>query len=273
MATKFKSHCATVRPKNGVDNLIQARFLKYCKKQDYALAVMEMDGAKRHIHMQFWFNEPRELSVTQRAMENNQKAVDPNWDDAAKKVCRNGVTHAYNDDFMNNYLSVDKDGHEIILKRIPKNTEFYYPSQEYQDKAKTIALAADKRFCKLSMEFLEWNEKQGNAEVSLLYVAEYLSWRMFTARNMYVLTSRKAKQELAENLYWYSLGGCTSTAIWSFIDDGNKKTSPLYEHASICKDCSAPTNPNEIFTGFALPYGKPFTINCAACFEKATKSK
>lgn len=271
MANKFRSHCATIRPKNGADNKLIHQFIKYAKKQEYCLVVSEKYDAERHLHMQFWFSEPRELSVTQRAMENNQSKCDPNWDSSSKKVCRKGVTHAYNDDFMNNYLSPDKEGSEVLYKKIPEETREYYPSDEYQDKAKTISLAADKRFCKLSLEFLEWNAGE---KVDLVRCAEYLSWRMFTARNMYVLTSRKAKVELAENLYWYTMGGESSSAIWSFIDDGNKKTSPLFDDG-VCKICfwkgeTGYIDSNCNYNGFDC-LDRPFQTNCKTCYERMQK--
>lgn len=229
MLIKFGSITATINPPNGVDNKIESHFLKYVKKQDYAIVVAEKSGSERHLHIQFWFDEPREIGTIQRAMENNQSKVDPNWGNAAKAVCRKGVKHAYNDDFYINYLNDKKEGHKILYKKIPEDTTPYYPSQEYQDKAIAIKNSADKYLCKHAFEYAEWSKninKSGN--FSLIRVAEYLSYRMYESRDLQVLRSRKAKQELCENLYWYIRGTC-STSIDSFIDYGNKKTSPLWE--------------------------------------------
>lgn len=237
---KYGSHCITIRPLNGVDNIIESRFIKYAKKQDYALVVAEGKGHTRHLHMQFWYNQARELSISQRAAENNQKAVDTNWNDAAKKVCRQGVKYAYNDDFMNNYLSKDKEGHEILFKMVPKETRDFYPDEAFQDKAKVIKHAADKQLALLSLDYIEWRkDKSEKAFPNIGDVAEYLSYRMYTCRDLYVIRNRKKKKELCENLLWYTIGSCEDS-IDAFIEYDKTSESLIYADAltakKICQD-------------------------------------
>lgn len=268
VTTKFKSICATIRPPNGVDSKIESQFMKYVKKQDYAIVVAEKSGHERHLHIQFWFEEPREIGTIQRAMENNQKKCDTNWSEKAKQVCRKGVKHAYNDDFYMNYLNDEKEGHKILYKKIPKDTLEYYPSQEYQDKAIAIKHAGDGYFCKHSFEYGEWSKEHGSPEFTLHSVATYLSYRMYTSRDILVVRSDKAKQELAKNLYWYIRGSC-DTSIDSFIDYGEKKISPIYDSTNICLKCH---NTIDSFHEYSGPTKDPFSpyikTHCKNCFEK-----
>ena len=212
-------------------------FVKYARKQDYALVVAEGVGHERHLHMQFWYNHARELSITQRAAENNQKAVDPNWSTASKKVCRQGVTHAYNDDFMNNYLSKEKKGHEILFKLVPKGTQDFYPDKTYQDKAFAIKNAADKQLMKLSFDYIEWRRENSeeNKQPDIRDVAEYLSYRMFTARDLYVIRNRNRKKELCENLLWYTVGSCEGS-IDAFIEYDKVSESLILADAVTAKN-------------------------------------
>lgn len=233
MPLSYRSIAATIRPKGGVDNKVEARFIAYAKKQQYALVVAEKEGHERHLHMQFWWDTPREIGTISRAMERNQAAVDEQWDGKSKFVCRNGVEHCYNDDWMNKYLSPDnpdkvKDKYELLYKVIPKDTRPFYPSQEDQDKAFVIKHAKDKQFAKLALEFSEWYSKPENVKKTKhqdeIYdespghwdVARFLSYRMFDARDMYVLKGKKQKMELCQSLYFY-ITGSTSESIKSFM--------------------------------------------------------
>lgn len=235
----FKSICSTIRPKNGVDNYIEAAFIKYIKKQEYAFVVAEKIDNERHLHIQFWFAEPRELGTVTTSMKRIQEKVDPNWDSAAHKVLSKGIKHAYNDDFYKEYLN--KKDSVILYKKIPDSTSEYYPTQEYQDQAILIKNAKDKQFAKLSYMFTEWFEERSASDIKThkniiipkgdylklkngkyllqpTHVAQFLSHIMFTEKSHYVVRSTKAKREMCSNLYFYIVGGCEES-VNSFLQE------------------------------------------------------
>lgn len=158
---KFRSFAVTIRPVNGVNNVIEARFMKYVKLHSLALVVAEKSGHERHLHFQFWFDDPKTKGDVVKQMRRIQESCDPDWDQNSRYVCAKGVTHAYNDDWMDSYLSENNpdktsDSHDIIYKNIPEDTSIYYPSAEYQKTAKNIASQYDKKFAKLNLEYLQW---------------------------------------------------------------------------------------------------------------------
>jgi hypothetical protein len=229
---KYGSIAVTFRPRHGVDNKLEAAIMKYVKKQDYALVVAEKEDHERHFHIQLWWDIPREIGTITRWAVRCQSANDPTWDHASESLLKKGIKHCYNDDFMDNYLSADNpdklgDAREVLYKRIPKDTRPHYPSQEDQDKALIIKHAKDKQFAKMAIEFAQWFEDPSNKKTKStdeIYdgspshwdVARYLSYRMFDARDMYVLKGKKQKMELCQSLYFY-ITGSTHESVKSFM--------------------------------------------------------
>lgn len=217
---KFKSFAITIRPRHGVDNKIESKFMKWIQKQDYGICVAEKEHEERHLHIQTFHDKPKAKGDVAKQMARLQQQSDQYYDEVSERVCKKGVKVAYNDDFHKNYLlnnpEKSEDKTEILYKKLPKDTSLYYPSEEYQDEAYIIKHATDQRFAKHAIEYAKWL-KTKPYEHSKYAVAGYLSYRMYGVRDMKVLTSQKAKQELAFSLYLYIKGECEESTM-SFIN-------------------------------------------------------
>ena len=148
-ADKFKSYCITVRPKAGLHGSYAEAIEKYIRKQKYFVYNYEKEDEARHIHAQIFFDDPVRKSNIQTALKRIAEKHDKDWDPASRKVLVSGVKIAYNDNFMDNYITKDSEV-ETLNWNPPADTEDYYPSEAEQNAVQARANARDQYFHRLS---------------------------------------------------------------------------------------------------------------------------
>lgn len=221
MTNAYNSWAFTVRPSNGVekDSLLEKQIITWCKKQDFHFLCAEGADECRHLHGQIWIEKAREKGQIQTALQRiYERTFEPT--PAEIKVLRSGVKIAYSKDFVEEYLS--KEDNWISLE-IPEEEEKYYPSQEEQTKVKDSANAVDKKFHRLSTMFKEQNpdyeEIRGDLKRKVI-VGKWILTQMFKEKTIQVISQKKHKTELMENLKQY---------IWSEATIKNILTEKDYE--------------------------------------------
>lgn len=202
----YKSFALTIRPRAGITNDTILAFKSWLSKQDYAVAVTEMEGDSRHLHAQLWLNEGRTKDDVSKAVKRICERTISDWDAAQTKVLRGGIRIAYSDWYLE-YLVDNEDKGEvnnenIIINNPPDRTEHYYPSEEEQEKVKQVSQAADPRFLAMEQECNEWLTME-NKEVTLKNIAQWLCYAMFSQRTMKVLINQRDRTALCKTLYAY----------------------------------------------------------------------
>lgn len=210
----YNSYAFTVRPTNGVDKdgVLQKAVETWCKKQDYHFLCAEGADETRHLHGQIWINNPREKGQVQTALQRiYQRTIDPT--PAEIKVLRAGVKIAYSADFVENYLSKEDSW---ISNDPPENEDTFYPSKEEQQKVKDSSNAVDKKFHRLSEMFKEQNpdykEIYGDLRRKVV-MSKWILNQMFKEKTIVVISQKKHKTELMENLKCYVWSEATINAI------------------------------------------------------------
>lgn len=150
MASKANSFGITVRPLNGLSPETEKRITSWLKKQDYALAVIEMDGTPaRHLHAQIWTQSAKTKSSIKTTLQRICKATIEGWNPSQERVLNQGVKFAWNDNFYQEYLldnPAKPDPVNIIYDNIPEDRTQFYPSLEQQETFKAKANAVDKKY-------------------------------------------------------------------------------------------------------------------------------
>lgn len=201
---EFKSYAFTVRPKNGLEKDLEDRLVAWLKKQDYAFAVIEMEGEARHMHGQIFSNVPRTKSAVQLSLERIQEKLDPNWCPASKKVLRRGVKIAYSSDFIEEYLN--KYNSTVIFNNPPEEESSFYPSQEEQDKVKEQSNAVDKRMHSISVLYKTWSEGNPILEGVILpeeKIARFLYDAWYISKTLPTLQNLRSERELMRRVRHY----------------------------------------------------------------------
>jgi len=204
MTNAYHSWTFTIRPSNGVqqDSKLQTAIIKWCEKQDYYFLCAEGSDECRHLHGQIWIDSPREKGDVTKALKRiYERTIEPT--PAELKVLAGGVKIAYSRDFVENYLSKE-DG--WILNNPPEDEDKYYPSQEEQEKVKNSANAVDKKFHRYSEMFKEHNPdyKEINGDLKRkVYMSKWIAKAMFKDKIIPVISQKKHKTELMENLKAY----------------------------------------------------------------------
>jgi hypothetical protein len=206
MVAKYKSFAITVRPRDGVEQLsaLEKDVVSWFKKQTNALVVAEDSGSARHIHGQIWLETERSRGEVVRAFD---RIMSRNtlYDNAQKKIMRNGVKIAYSD-WFEDYL-LDNDEKETnqkkgitLFKNIPENTYDFYPTEAEQEEIKEKSNASDTRFYELEQEFLK---HVGDKDFMLIDVANFLAYKTNVARTMRVITDKRVRTGLCRALFHY----------------------------------------------------------------------
>lgn len=204
MTDSYNSWAFTIRPQNGVekDSPLQIAIVKWCMKQDYYFLCAEGEAEARHLHGQIWINNPRPKGDIAKALKRiYERTFEPT--PAELKVLASGVKIAYSSDFIENYLSKEE---QWILNHPPKDEEKYYPSQEEQQKVKNAANAVDKKFHRYSEMFKEQNPNYEEIYGDLrrkVFMSKWIAKAMFKDKTIPVISQKKHKTELMENLKAY----------------------------------------------------------------------
>ena len=144
----------------------------------------------------------------------------------------------YNLDWLNNYLAKG-DKTKIFFKKLPKALEEYIPSAEQQEQWKSKALSGDKFFAQLKIEFLEFQDKFDHKDITINTCATFLAYREHpNGLSKPVIRCDRIAQQTCKNLYWYLQVAPTPSHVDKFIDDGQKKLSPIFEGGqAVCDAC------------------------------------
>lgn len=165
MATKAKSFAVTVRPLNGFSSETEKRFLSWIQKQDYGIAVIEMDGTPaRHLHAQIWCRTARTKSSIKTSLQRMCKATITDWNPSQERVLNQGVKFAYNDKFYQEYLldnPAKPDEVIIIYDNVPVDRMEFYPSLAEQESFKSKANAVDKKYHHLQELYMAYAKEKG----------------------------------------------------------------------------------------------------------------
>lgn len=181
MSSKSQSYAITVRPLNGLLPDTEKRIVSWLKKQNHAIAVIEMDDTPaRHLHAQIWLSESRTKGSIKTTLQRICKATIPDWSSCQERVLNQGVKFAYNDNFYQEYLLDNPDKQDevnIIYDSVPLDREQYYPSQEDQTKWQNQSSAVDKKLHRYKELWIEY------AKDKKYPIAKPLHWMVFVFYN------------------------------------------------------------------------------------------
>ena len=198
----FRSFAITVRPLNGITDETINAYAKWFEKLDYAFAVTEKEGHERHLHAQIWTDVAKAKGDITKQVERICVRTISDWTQAQKKVLRGGIKIAYSDWYLD-YLAENDlkiDDPNIIYSKTPDNTYSFYPTEEEQDKVKTISNAVDPRFTDLEFKCLEYLDKH-SLPINLKTTARFLCDAMFNSRTIKVMMHQRDRCSLATSLY------------------------------------------------------------------------
>lgn len=198
----FRSFAITVRPLDGISDTTIAAYLKWFEKLDYAFVCTEKDGVERHLHAQIWTDSPKAKGDIVKQVERICERTINDWTQAQKKVLRGGIKIAYSDWYLD-YLAENELKEilcDILYESPPENTYTYYPTEEEQEKVKSIANAVDPRFTDLENKCNDYLNKD-NIPLSLKSVARFLCDAMFITRSIKVLMHQRDRTALATALF------------------------------------------------------------------------
>jgi len=209
MATKANSFAVTIRPLNGFSRETEKRVHKWLKKQDYAIAVIEMDGTPaRHLHAQIWTEKAKTKSSIKTTLQRICKATIPDWNPCQERVLNQGVKFAYNDKFYQEYLLDNHEKEEevnIIFDNVPSEREGYYPTQAEQDKFKSKVSAVDKKFHHYSELWAEYAEQNGYPVKSpkLWMIHEFYNDALYGSKTITIVRDDKTIRQNIKHLHRY----------------------------------------------------------------------
>ena len=197
-SVKFKAFCITVRPKRGLHGVYAEAVEKYIRKQAYYVYNYEKEDEARHIHAQIFFEEAVRKSNIQTALKRIAEKHDIDWSPAARKVLVSGVKIAYNDNFIDNYITKDN---EVSMENYnpPSNTDEYYPTEEEQKKAIAQASVADKYFnAILNMWNVEHDDEYKVSPQTLQDVGHFIYKLMFVDKVIPVISDTKRRKDIVK---------------------------------------------------------------------------
>lgn len=224
MTTPYRSFAFTIRPKMGQQPKDDSVILDYITKNwDYGFAWAEKTDEARHIHAQVWSEEPRFKGNLTSRLKKLQSRYDADWSPASSKVLTMGVKIAYSSAFTESYSQ--KDDAVLLLNSPPEDETDFYPSVEEQTAVKEKACAADARLHSLYELYQEWEQKEPIP--SIQNIALFLSWATFTARKIRFTLNSRDRQQLAQGLRCYIIGG---GGVHLFLTKDDADNIDLYIH-------------------------------------------
>ena len=190
----------TIRPKSGVKGDYEEAMTKYLKKQEYSAYVFEGEHESRHIHAQIWLSQPRRKNDVQKQLCRIAERTDPDWSQASRKVLVSGVKVAYNNSYLDNYMTKDGD-HEHY--NVPDKPDDFYPTQSEQEAVMARANAKDEFYHHLQEL---WGDKDLETTHPLLQLEEVSEWvfeQMYVKKTIKTIPDTKRRKLLVQNLYYY----------------------------------------------------------------------
>lgn len=206
MRQYYKSFALTIRPRAGITNDTINALKSWMLKLDYSVAVTEMTGEARHLHAQIWLNEGRTKDDVAKAVKRICERTISDWDATQSKVLRGGIRIAYSDWYLEYLVDNEEKGcvelDNIIINNPPDRTEQFYPTEEEQEKVKSVSNATDPRYQSLEIQYLDW-AKMNDVEITMKSVAQFLCYAMFQQRTIKVITNQRDRTGLCKTLYAY----------------------------------------------------------------------
>lgn len=199
----YKSFAITVRPRLGLHGDLAHAIEKWFRKHTYYAFVYELEEEARHVHGQIWLDEATSLDNIRKAIYRILKKhleLTGEWTPAVQKVQAGGIKIAYNDDFVNHYMT--KDGK--VESHAPTDTSIYYPTPEQQALAMAKASrVADPYYNGLrdrwNASFPEYIEHQ----FTDVDIAEFYYNQMFTDKIIPVISDPRQRKQKANALFHY----------------------------------------------------------------------
>lgn len=215
---KYKSFCITVRPRGGLHGEYDEAVVKYIRKQLYYVYNYEKEAEARHIHAQIFFDEPVRKSNVQTALKRIAEKHDKDWSPSSRKVLVSGVKIAYNDNFMDNYITKDGD---INLENYkpPDATQDYYPSEEEQAQAIAQAGAVDQKFHRLKQLWELEHEEYIEHQKTLKDVGHFIYKLMFEDKLIDVIADDRRRKQLVKALTHYIFPYNSSVMNYMFTQE------------------------------------------------------
>lgn len=201
--TKFKSFCITVRPRNGLHGEYAEAVEKYVRKQKWFVYNYEKEAEARHIHAQIFFEEAVRKSNIQTALKRIAEKHDKDWSASSRKVLVSGVKIAYNDNFMDNYITKENETIPMDQYNPPPNTEEFYPSEAEQNAAIAAANAADSLMHSLKCKFEEKYPDYQQHQKSLKDIGLFIYELMFVDKEHPVIADDRRRKQLVKALTHY----------------------------------------------------------------------
>jgi len=193
----YNSWGFTIRPLKGITDKTATKVLLWLDKQDYGFACLEMEGEARHLHGQIWINEPRTKGTINKSLENICSRTIEDWNPAQNIVLRRGTKIAYNDDFVEEYLSKEDN---IIFNNPPNLSTPYYPSQEEQQEVQAKSSSRNLVYYELKKEWKKFNEHNA---FTLEDVAKWLMDKMYKYDTYRIIEDDKRRKQFTKSLYYY----------------------------------------------------------------------
>lgn len=211
----YKSYCITIRPRDGLTDKTANSLLDWLKKQQYAVAVIEMEAEARHIHIQIWNDKTKARGDVCKAVQRICERTIQDWDAAQLKVLRSGVKIAYSDWYLDYLTDNDNKGpvsqDNILIDNPPEKTLEFYPSEQEQEDVQRLRTATDPRFAQLEIECLKYLGENGELLISMKNVAQFLCYAMFEARSIKCVTQQRDRTALCKTLYHYMIKSTDTT--------------------------------------------------------------
>lgn len=189
-----------MRPRGGLKEHYDEALTKWIKKQQYSVYSYEGEQESRHLHGQVWYDEPKRKADIQKALTRIAERKDTQWDSASRKVLVGGVKIAYNNSFMDNYITKEKD-HDYYNP--PLRPDDYYPSEEEQAQVMKRANAKDHYFHKLSEM---WGDKELQASTHIEAIEEIGLWyyqQMYQEKTIPVISDTRVFKQKINSLIHY----------------------------------------------------------------------
>lgn len=217
----FNSYCFTIRPLKGIKDSTIDGIVKWLGKQDYGFVCSEMDGEAKHLHGQIWVKEPRDKGTINKSLENICARTIEDWNPAQNLVMRRGTKVAYNNGFIEEYLSKEDN---IIFNNPPNNAHEYYPSKEEQERVQKKAKSSNPQFFIHKENFLK--NRTICSKITLEEIAMWVSEGMYKNDTIAIIQDDKRRKQFTKSLYYYIIGKANLRAMLS--EDDYLKTSQHY---------------------------------------------
>lgn len=187
----------------------------WLNKQDFAFALTEMEDEARHLHAQIWLEVGRDRGEICRSLQRICERTIPAWDEAQKKVLRQGVRISYSDWYLDYLAENEEKGtpSEPIINNPPNCSLEYYPSQKEQEAVQAASSAVDKEMHNLAARFIE---DHGEELPTQQLVATWLYQQCFHAKSISIPRQQRDRVEKMRILHAY-LAGNRMTDIRMFM--------------------------------------------------------